>query len=312
MLKNKRHIKIFLICLGLICLIAAGCSPLPDAIEKKSEAAAGFSFIFMGDTQADPETEDYTAWGQLLKRAAAEKSKPVFIMISGDLVNDGSDQAEWKRFFAAGGNALKKLHLYPAPGNHDSTSLYKSIFYLPDNGPENYKETFYSFDYGEVHFTILDSNEMESANPELVDWLKRDLSTTGAAYKIVMFHHPAYSALADDEANTRMETIRTTFVPVMEEEGVNLVLNGHQHVYMRTYPILNGKRDEKGIVYLTGNSSGKYYEPGEFDYAASIIGNQPVYTIFTVTATGIKLETKSSNGIVLDSSYLKNRHRGLK
>lgn len=308
MLKNKLQKNIFLLCLGLICLIFVGCVPQPVPIENESEAPGSFSFIFMGDSQADPEIGDYTAWGQMLKKAAAEKSQPVFVLISGDMVNDGDDQSEWNRFLTSGEDVWQNLHLNPAVGNHDDTDLFRKIFNLPENGPENYKDFFYSFDYGNAHFTVMDSNAMESAKPVLADWLKKDLSNTDAAYKFVMFHHPVYSAMADPKDTDLADTIKDIFVPVMEEGGVDFVLNGHQHVYMRTFPIYNGSVDDKGIVYLMGNSAGKFYEPGKYDYAASIIGNQPVYTVFTVTAEGIKLETKNSSGDVLDTYYMKNEH----
>ena len=172
-LKNiKRSIALLLFV--LIIVILSGCSFNQYTSEvNNSDAAQGFSFIFMGDSQADPETGDYTAWGKLLKQAAQDESKPAFIMISGDLVNDGNDQEEWDAFFAAGGEVLERLKLYPAMGNHDNTELFKANFDLPNNGPEGKEGAFYSFDYGDAHFTVMDSNVMGAANPEDIEWLKR-------------------------------------------------------------------------------------------------------------------------------------------
>jgi predicted MPP superfamily phosphohydrolase len=261
-----------------------------------------FSFIYMGDSQADPDTGDYTAWGRLLQQAANDESQPAFIMIGGDLVNDGNNQDEWDAFFTSGGEALERLKLYPAMGNHDNTDLYKAIFDLPDNGPEGKEEAFYSFDYGDAHFTVMDSNVMGAANQEDIEWLKKDLSQTDKTYKIVMFHHPAYIAVDIPKDAMRAEVIQDAFVPIMEEAGVDLVMSGHQHVYMRTYPLRNGKPNSEGIVYLIGTSGGKQYTPCRYDYMSCSIGGQPVYSIITVNETGILIETRDAAGNVLDST----------
>ena len=153
----KKNIPLLLIV--LLITIISGCSSNQYNSEvNNSDTTQGFSFIFMGDSQADPETGDYTAWGRLLEQAVLDETQPVFVMISGDLVNDGDDQEEWDAFFAAGGEILERLKLYPAMGNHDNTELFKTTFDLPENGPEGKEKAFYSFDYGDAHFTVMDSN----------------------------------------------------------------------------------------------------------------------------------------------------------
>jgi len=301
-MKNQKLSLIIFILLAFSLLSGMGCSTRQTDSSACTDAANGFSFIFMSDSQADPETGDYTAWGQLLQRAAGDERRPAFVMIGGDLINDGNDQAEWDAFFAAGADVFKKLDLYPAVGNHDNTELYKTMFNLPNNGPEGKQEAFYSFDYGDAHFTVMDSNAMGAANQQDINWLKKDLSKTDKTYKVVMFHHPAFPAIENPKDNIRAETIQKAFVPIMEEAGVDLVLSGHQHVYMRTYPLRNGKRDEKGIVYLMGNSGGKFYNPGAYDYIACSISNQPVYSIVTIDKNGIDIETRSATGVLLDST----------
>lgn len=299
MKSKKILLSSLLLLLTITLLFCCGCSVQPADSKESSQE---FSFIYMGDSQADPQTGDYTAWGRMLNLAAKDKNNPAFVMIGGDLINDGNDKDEWDSFFAAGGKALKKLHLYPAVGNHDNTDLYKTLFDLPNNGPEGKKKAFYSFDFGDAHFTVLDSNAMGAANQEDIDWLKKDLSQTKKTYKIVMFHHPAYPAVEIPKDNVRAETIRKAFVPIMEKAGVDLVLSGHQHVYMRTYPMLNGKRDEDGIVYLMGVSGGKQYTPCNYDYMACSIGNKPVYSIISVNKKGIFIETRDAAGKVVDST----------
>jgi predicted MPP superfamily phosphohydrolase len=296
-MRIKKIWAIWLLIIFIVTL-AAGC----ENRQQKSKGSPGFSFIFMSDSQADPDTGDYTAWGKMLQMAAADPSRPAFIMMSGDLVNDGNDQEEWDAFFRAGGQALKDLKLYPAVGNHDNTELFNNIFDLPYNGPPGKKGTFYSFDYGDAHFTVLDSNAMGAADQEDIDWFKNDLAQSDKKHKIVMFHHPVYPAVDIPKDIMRSETIQKIFVPIMEKAEVDLVLSGHQHVYMRTYPLINGERNEEGIVYLMGASGGKQYTAGDFRYIACSIDDKPVYSIIYVNQDGISIETRDASGTILDST----------
>jgi len=284
-----------------IFVFMAGCAALNSNSKSGEQPAPSFSFIYMSDTQPDPENNNYSSWGELLKKAAG-KNRPAFIMIGGDLINDGNDQEEWNRFFAAGGEVLKNMKLYPAVGNHENPELFRRLFELPSNGPINRQETFYSFDYGNAHFTVLDSNAMGGAEQEDLAWLQKDLSSTKQPNKIVMFHHPPYPAIAIPKDMDRAQAIQQAFVPILEANEVDLVLSGHQHVYMRTFPLRHGKRDEHGIVYLIGNSGGKHYPPGSFDYVASIHQGSPVYTIVSVEAEGIVIETWDAAGNLVDST----------
>ncbi|MGI6732761.1 MAG: metallophosphoesterase [Anaerovoracaceae bacterium] len=289
----------------MILIALAGCTSegFHTSTENGSQLTENrsFSFIYMGDPQADPETGDYSPWGSLLSLAAEDEREPAFVLISGDLVNDGNDRTEWQAFFEAGKEVLDRLPLYPAMGNHDNTELFKELFDLPQNGPVGKEDAFYSFDYGDVHFTVLDSNAMGAADPADVAWLKEDLAGTEKSYRIVMFHHPPYTAADIPKDEIRAQTIREIFVPILEEYNVDLVLSGHQHVYMRTHPIRNGEIREDGIVYLVSASGGKQYTPMQRDYTAFAFGNRPVYSICTVDEAGILLETRDSEGNPVDS-----------
>ncbi len=72
------------------------------------------------------------------------------------------------------------------------------------------------------------------------EWLRRDLASTHQTWRIVLFHHPPYSrATHDSDSLTdslgRMTQMRENFLPLLEQEGVDLVLSSHSHVYERSY-----------------------------------------------------------------------------
>jgi hypothetical protein len=110
----------------------------------------------------------------------------------------------------------------------------------------------YSFDYGNAHFVFLD------ANPHLFDnllpggppataqgfpfpayatplrnWLIDDLDASAQTWKIVVFHQPSFSS---GNATISNDQMRTT-AQFLQDHGVNLVFNGHEHNYQRTLPI---------------------------------------------------------------------------
>ncbi len=141
--------------------------------------------------------------------------------------------------------------VWPSFGNHDGLSAtsvtqtgpYYEIFTTPVNGEAggvpSGTEAYYSFDYGNVHFIALDSDDSgrEPGSPQLV-WLENDLSSTTQEWKVVFFHHPPYTQDASD-TNDKETDMRANVLPVLEAYGVDLVLAGHDHIYERSY-LING------------------------------------------------------------------------
>src|SRR6202022_410229 len=110
----------------------------------------------------------------------------------------------------------------------------------------------YSFDYGNAHFVFLDANPHLFNNllpggppanapafpftpypAPLRNWLINDLDSTRQLWKIVVFHQPAFSSGNATLSNDQMRTVAR----FLEDHGVNLVFNGHEHNYQRTFPL---------------------------------------------------------------------------
>ncbi len=110
----------------------------------------------------------------------------------------------------------------------------------------------YSFDYGNAHFVFLDANPhlfnaIVSSTPVykappsnfpkypsiLRDWLVSDLDASNQTWKIVVFHQPSFSSGNSTLRNNQMRHI----AKLLEDRGVNLVYNGHEHNYQRTLPL---------------------------------------------------------------------------
>jgi len=110
----------------------------------------------------------------------------------------------------------------------------------------------FSFDSGSAHFVFLDANPhlfdgvldgpAITAAPQLTfppypsvlrDWLIHDLDSSSQPWKFVVFHQPAFSS---GNATVRNNQMRAA-AKFLEDHGVNMVFNGHEHNYQRTFPI---------------------------------------------------------------------------
>lgn len=310
---NKNNIFLKATCLAVILLLSftllIGCTN--NQSDSNSEnSTKEFQFLYFSDTQADPEAGSYEEWGRLFHQGL-QSGNPEFALLGGDLVNDGRDKEEWAKFSRETGHAIP---LYPAAGNHDAAASKKELFQLPENGPVEFVETIYSFNYENAHFVVLDSNAM--GNPDLADrlgkWLKSDLeNAVNADWKIVMFHHPMYPALDIPKDQARAETMQQYYLPILEEAGVDLILCGHQHSYTRTYPMKKGEistREEGGIVQLMCVSGPKYYTVSNHNYIEIYQENRSVYAMFTINRNLLSLIVKDAEGNTVDGVYWEKIH----
>ena len=144
----------------------------------------------------------------------------------------------------------------------------------------------------------LGQSSWEKMIADVNQWLTEDLESSGAKWKIVTMHHPAYGVTEDDAL---YQLIRSNWVPILNEAGVDLVFCGHQHVTMRTKQI-------KGITYFMGNSGQKrsqYFKSGKApDYAEFINAEDSTYQIIDVNGNQLNLSTYAQDGKRLDRIIL--------
>jgi hypothetical protein len=148
---------------------------------------------------------------------------------------------------------LKNTIAWSCLGNHDGhsasssnqTGAYYDIFSFPKSGEcggvASGTEAYYAFDYGQVHFIVLDSYDTDRAvGADMYDWCEEDLQNTMARWIIALWHHPAYTKGShDSDTETELKQMRENFLPLFEDYGVDLVLSGHSHSYERTF-LLHG------------------------------------------------------------------------
>jgi hypothetical protein len=265
-------------------------------------------------------------------------------MLTGDNSYDGADiQYQDSLFVPFRSNLLKNTMLYTVPGNHDYLDYvrypppdpaydrrvqrdidYYAMFSLPTNaeagGIPSQSEQYYSFDYGPVHFVMLDSYgknpvQVNSTSPieykafyedvttvgytmpnAQIAWLKQDLAATSQKWKIVYMHHPPYTrGTHDSESESELINIRQTITPILEGFGVDMVVTGHSHVYERSYPLHDltgfmGTFSEASNVYVEDRGSGRYDgSPNTCPYK-NTSEKRKQGTVYVVSGTSGRLE----------------------
>lgn len=233
-----------------------------DVLSFQTAPAAGepFAFAVISDTQGNPKVS-----GQVAAHAWA--LRPNFLLHPGDLVSTGTVKAQWlNHFFASMKPLLERVAFFPVLGNHERDArFYYDYMSLPD--PEYY----YTFTYSNVQFFMIDSNRNVGPGSEQFMFLERELKKSRAQWKIVCYHHPAYTSDENDYGDTwsgpstRGDLRTRKLVPLFDQHGVDIVWNGHIHSYERTWPLRENHATSpgNGTVYMvTGGGGGGLETPG--------------------------------------------------
>ncbi|MCL6459366.1 MAG: metallophosphoesterase family protein [Gorillibacterium sp.] len=206
----------------------------PASFTTEPAEQGAFSFINVTDSQGETKA-DFARWGQTLNKAFQTFPEARFIVHNGDLTEDPKDEAAWGNLFAQAQKWVTQIPLMPITGNHDEVDgdakRFVSHFNLPNNGAAgSIVGTNYSFDYGTVHISVLNS---ESNIDEQEMWLRQDLARSDKPWKLVALHRGPYGGNIYKKVQG--------WVNVFDEYGVDLVLQGHNHEYSRSYPLRNNQ-----------------------------------------------------------------------
>jgi len=254
-----------------------------------------YDFLFFGDPQIGSSGDvpkDQAGWQDTLDVALAANPDTELLVSGGDQVESAGNETEWNAFLAP--DQLRQYPWVATIGNHDvGSKAYEQHLYTPNtdrsgafyrNGDptSNSSGGDYWFMYKDVLFIDLNSNSYATSQGGGGDEAHMDYVTdvieqhgADAKYTVLVYHHSIYSAAAhakDADAKVRRVDFPTTFSNL----GVDLVLQGHDHVYTRSYLIKNGEKanpDEQpgqadvfagpgGVMYVTANSASgsKYYD----------------------------------------------------
>ena len=247
-----------------------------------TEKGDGFTALIFPDSQS----ADYSGWQQLAREAYKRHPESAFYVNMGDLVDNGQDASQWRAWFNSVSVFSDAVPLAPVIGNHEAYNMewneclpasYTHLFNVPQNGLAKYPNQFYSFDYGPVHFVVLDTNfpEMENFQPDLLadelSWQEKDFAATRASYQLM---------------------------PVFEKYKVDAVLTAHLHTYRRRVPLQNfaPAPQGSGITYILTGVAGSVRYPklwGDFEWDAATAPKPETANYMTMKADAKTLEFKA-------------------
>ncbi|MFQ9766018.1 MAG: fibronectin type III domain-containing protein [Thomasclavelia ramosa] len=233
-----------------------------------------YNFIFAGDPQigaSGSASKDTEGWDKTLSDSI-NKFNPNFILSAGDQVNTASDENQYSGYLDH--EELTSVPQATTIGNHDSSSnAYTQHFNLPNETAkgETAAGTDYWYVYNNTLFMNINTNNTSTAEHKA--FMKEAIKENqDVRWKVVVFHHSVYS-VASHSVESSILKRREELTPVFDDLGIDVVLMGHDHVYVRSNMMkgmkvsqetkdLTSVTDPEGILYLTANSASgsKYYD----------------------------------------------------
>ncbi|MDD5738369.1 MAG: metallophosphoesterase [Candidatus Pacebacteria bacterium] len=283
------------------------------------EPGNDFSFVIIGDIQGG----DPSGTVNQIQALNPDLILTVGDNIQGEGVSSVTDfETRWQiDVFDYIQDLTSHIPLFTTLGNHDAAisnfnngiTAYQQQVAMPtsDSGGEKY----YSFDYGDAHFVVLNGT-YNGSNAGTIDstqlsWLENDLQSTDKTWKFVFCHYLIYGA---DNAGGMLTTWRlsnyTDVATIMKNNGVTAWFNGHRHVYNRYV--------KDGVFYIGNPCAGSGWGcplddayGGEGDnYANSggdtgtlvnTVGDYVGFTKVSVTSLGVSAVIYEEDGTVIDS-----------
>jgi hypothetical protein len=269
--------------------VGSGGTWSPTYSFRTQDFKGDFDFLFFGDPQigsSGDTAKDGAGWADTLKVSLAANPKAELLVSGGDQVESANTETQWDAFLGS-----DKLRQYPwaaTIGNHDvGGKAYEQHFWTPNT---DRSAPFYNGDaatrsggdywyiYKGVLFIDLNSNAYAAGSDDahlayVSDVIKKH--GRDAKYTVLAYHHSIYSP-ADHANDADNQQRRQDFPTAFSRLGVDLVLQGHDHSYSRSYVIKNGKKANPGerpgsalvaqgpggVIYVTANSASgsKYYD----------------------------------------------------
>ena len=247
--------------------------------------------------------------------AVKDHSNVSFIVSAGDQVNAGKNEREYAAYLGA--DALTSLPVATTVGNHDSVSNQYSLHFNNPNAfsskDANYIQgqteagTDYYYSYGNVLFIVLDTNNYNCATHENV--MKKAISENkDAKWRIVVFHQDIFGSGYDHSDSDGM-VLRTQLTPLMDKYDIDVVLQGHDHTYSRTYQLQGDGKDHtaygkdvdmKSADYITQNNCYQIVDDTE---SGTVVNPKGTVYLEANSATG----SKFYNLIASKQDYISER-----
>ena len=280
----------------------------------------------------DSQSGDYSQWEEIVKSSALRNPRTALYISMGDLVDNGEHAYQWRTWL----NSIKPLSanvpLATTLGNHEMYTLdwkmrepyaYLNYFAVPPNGNETFNRRYYSYDFGDVHYVVLDTMLYESNHednhdthhPDLYDvqiqWLRQDLTANTKKWSVVLMHRDPFQYAIDRPGASRdvgFNEEGVLFMPIFDEFNVDLVLSAHLHSYRNRGHVRNFDRDASGPLYILTGIAGDTRRPKWKEHPLDVYvapdRDKNNYMAMTVTPNKLIVKAFLPDGTQLDESVI--------
>ena len=314
---------------GLVVDHAVPLSGLAPGTRYRYRVVSGTDTLDAGSFRTAPDAPEsfrFLAFGDIgtataPQRAIAARADSLnadLAILTGDIIYDSGEPWNFTPYyFDIYRPTLKRIPFYPVLGNHDTYynggASFVSAFHLPANfaaGPER----SYSFEYGSAHFAAIEVTvENTAPSAAAMAWLDADLAATTKPWKFVFFHVPMYSNGGGHGGDA---AIAAALEPIIMTRGVDMVFQGHNHFYTRTYPIHSGQAVDQlwepdyfnpsGPIYVVAGGGGRNLYALTAQTPLEVL-SRSVYHLVSVDVWGDSLTLRAilQDGTVFDTMTLR-------
>ncbi len=245
-----------------------------------ADGSQNVTFLHVTDPQSQNAAQ-YERFHSVLKTAFSLYPDTDLVVSSGDQVDNGANVNQWQALADVSSDVLMSTVFMPTTGNHEKSDGALDQYFVLPNVPQQDRDggVYYDYDYNNVHFMVLNTNDATSKDglsETQLNWLQDSAKSSDAQWKIVVLHKAVYSngSHYDDKEVVAM---RKQFKRLFPQLGIDMVLEGHDHVYLRT-----------GAMYsnLRTQSATKDASYGGRDYTMKV---DPYGTFYVISGTaGVK------------------------
>ncbi len=260
----------------------------------------------MADSQGATEA-DYDKYIRVLHQAEETFEDAEFITHLGDFVDDGNNESYWN--WVLNNEEMQSLPVVPVAGNHEARAtddrLVNAIaaHYNVDIPEQDTSQgIYYSFTYENATFIVLNTNDLNGSDQiseAQMAWAESVAKNADTTWKILLTHKAPYSK-GPHYNDSDVIQIRQQLNQLTAEGDIDMVLSGHDHTYLRTPYLLDGKTQQtdytdlsvdgityrtavnpEGTVFVIPSASGvKYYEFNEAADVPAEVAGQPGLSVY--------------------------------
>lgn len=294
----------------------------------------GFSFLALSDVHAQRANHNDVRLANRIAENIYSNIKYDFILSTGDMVGSGGLLNNWRAWESS--FIFSNFMNAQTPGNHEYYKDYLSKdritnrwFSSMNNNPKNGADgllSSYFFIYNNVLFISIDSSAASGEGTELEaelrkfryqsEWFMSVVEDNAGSYKyiIVYQHYSPFNVTGGTPSDGKYKQWRGIF----DEYGVDLVLSGHEHTYLRTHPIFENEVSDdtsKGTVYITlpkvSTEGNLFLENGTGLIAKYDSTKNTGVGLYEVNDEGITFNLYDSNGNLSDTTFIPAKERNI-